>query len=201
MIPDAEPKSGGPATPAASRRAPAKRGPSKQVLELQGRLAAEQAATAAAARRADELAIVARKQSEMADELHAENARLRQGEIREATAPIIRGLSRLSDDMARLRLAACEPGAELGLADLRHLEQRVLELLHDAGVTPLHPAAGDAFDVHLHEAAGTVETEDPLQDRTIVAVRRPGLIRDDGRVLRPATVLVHRFELSSGDRA
>jgi molecular chaperone GrpE (heat shock protein) len=201
VLPDADPKTGASATPAgAPKRAPAKRGPSKQVLELQQQLLAEKSATASAFRRADELATVARKQTEMADELHAENARLREGEIREATAPIIRGLSRLADDMAKLRLAAGEPGAELGLADLKHLEQRVLELLHDAGVTPLTPAAGDAFDVRLHEAAGTIETEDPLQDRTIVAVRRPGLIRDDGRVMRPAAVLVHRFELTSGDR-
>lgn len=147
--------------------------------------------TASAQRRADELAVVARKQSEMADELHAENVRLRAGELREAIAPLVRGLARLSDEIGQIRGAGAPPTE----ADLIHLDQRVKELLHDAGVTPLAPAPGDPFDVHVHTAAGSVPTEDPLQDHTVVAVRRPGLIRDDGRVLRPADVLVYRFDL------
>lgn len=151
------------------------------------------ASTASAQRRADELAVVARKQSEMADELHAENVRLRAGELREAMAPLVRGLGRLSDEIGQMR-RSCAPPTE---ADLIHLDQRVKELLHDSGVAPLAPAPGDPFDVHVHTAAGSVSTEDPLQDHTVVAVRRPGLIRDDGRVLRPADVLVYRFDLRS----
>lgn len=176
--------------------------PAAELAALQGRLDAAEAAERSAFIRADELAVVARKQSEMADELHAENRRLRDGEVREAVAPIVRGLARLADEVARLRFAAEEAGGAAKADDLQHVERRVLELLHDAGVVPVSPAAGDAFDVRLHEAAGSVATDDPLQDRTVLAVRRPGLIRDDGRILRPATVLVHRFDLTSpGDPA
>ena len=48
--------------------------PAIDVEELQARLAA-------AERRADELATVSRRQSDMADELHKENRRLRDGEL------------------------------------------------------------------------------------------------------------------------
>lgn len=204
MSPAPDPQSDDP-PPGSSAPRPAsaspKRTPAAGRTTLRAQLEAAQAAERSARLRADELAIVARKQSEMADELHAENRRLRDGEIREAVAPIIRGLARLTDEVGQLRSAVAEPGGVLELADLVHIDQRLHELLHDAGVTPLRPAAGDPFDVRLHEAAGTIPTEDPLQDRTVVATRRPGLIRDDGRVLRPATVIVHRFDTTSGPRA
>ena len=148
-----------------------------------------------AEQRADELAVVARKQSEMADELHAENRRMREGEVREAVAPIVRGLARLADEIGQIRA-----GAEPTEADLVHLDQRVGELLHDAGVTPLCPSPGEPFDVHVHTAAGSVPTEDPLEDQTIVGVRKRGLIRDDGRLVRPAEVLVFRFDTRSDHR-
>lgn len=145
-----------------------------------------------AQQQARELAAVARRQTEIADELHAENRRLRDGEIREAVAPIVRGLARLSDEIAQIR-----GGSDPTTADLVHIDQRVTELLHDAGVTVLRPAPGDAFDVHVHTAAGSVPTEDPLEDGTVVGVRKPGLIRDDGRLVRPAEVLVYRFDTRS----
>lgn len=144
---------------------------------------------------ARELAAIARKQTEIADELHSENRRLRDGEIREAVAPIVRGLARLSDEIAVIRASSAD--GDPTAADLVHIDQRVTELLHDAGVTPLKPAPGDAFDVHVHTAAGSVPTEDPLEDQTVVGVRKPGLIRDDGRLVRPAEVLVYRFDTRS----
>lgn len=144
---------------------------------------------------ARELAAVARRNTEIADELHAENRRLRAGEVREATAPLVRGLARLADEITVIKLSAA--GGDPTAADLTHIEQRVSELLHDAGVTPLSPAPGDAFNVQVHTAAGSVPTEDPLEDQTIVGVRKPGLIRDDGRLVRPAEVLVYRFDTRS----
>lgn len=199
--PAAKSASAGTRKPAAAKRptaaARAQAEAARELAALQEQLDATRDAERSARLRADELAIVARKQSEMADELHAENRRLRDGEVREAVAPIIRGLSRLADEVTRLRYSAQEPGGSVELADLVHIDGRVHELLHDAGVTPLRPAPGDPFDVHLHEAAGAIPTEDPLEDRTIVAVRQPGLIRDDGRILRPAAVIVHRFNLTT----
>lgn len=150
-------------------------------------LVAARAALAAAERRADELAVVARRQSDMADELHAENRTLRAGEIREATAPLVRGLARLADDLDRLRAAD-----DTGNADLAYLAGQVDELLHDAGVLREAPVPGERFDPQAHQAAGSATTADPALDRTISAVRRPGLRAGDGRLLRPAEVVVHR---------
>ncbi|HEX8156050.1 MAG TPA: hypothetical protein VF526_01585, partial [Solirubrobacteraceae bacterium] len=76
------------------------------VRELRAQVAELTQSLAAAQRRADELATVARKQTEMADELHADNRRLRDGENREAVAPLVRGLARLADDLSRMRATA-----------------------------------------------------------------------------------------------
>ncbi|WP_354702332.1 Protein GrpE [Paraconexibacter sp. AEG42_29] len=180
----------GPAAPAAE--ADAQSGPTREQLgealkQALDTVRGQADETAAATRRADELATIARKQTEMADELHAENRQLRTGEVREAVAPLIRGLARLADDLSRLRAV---DGAN---ADLTYLAGQVDELLHDAGVTQLVPQIGDAFDPQTHQAAGSATTDEPHLDRTIAEIRRSGLRRDDGRMLRAAEVVVHRY--------
>ena len=92
----------------------------------------------AAERRADELAAVARRQGDLVAELHEENRRLRDGELREALAPLIRGLARILDDVDRIRQARPED------ADLAHIDSRVREVLHDAGALTLRPRARHA---------------------------------------------------------
>ena len=143
---------------------------------------------AAAERRADELATVSRRQSDMADELHKENRRLRDGELREAIAPLIRGLARVTDDLHRIR--ATRPEDE----DLAHIDSRVREVLHDAGATPVRPGIGDPFDPRVHQAAGSAPTTEPERDRTVAEVRREGLAIEGGRILRPADVVVFRLQ-------
>lgn len=143
--------------------------------------------TSAAQRRADEHAAVARRQTEMADELHAENRTLRQGEIAKALDPLIRGIARFADDLDKIGLG--EPTSD----DVAHLRTRVDELLHDAGITQLRPALGEPFDPQSQQAAGTVPTADRALDRSIAEVRRTGLRRDDARMLRPTEVVVHRY--------
>jgi len=142
----------------------------------------------AADRRADEVAAIVRRQSEMVDELHRENRALREGEIREAIAPLIRGLARLSDDMTRMQTGEDEPSA-----DFTFLQARVAELLHDCGVLPECPEPGASFDPRMHQATGSATTDDMSADRTIAELRRAGLRRDDGRMLRPADVVVYRY--------
>ena len=139
-------------------------------------------------RRANELADVASRRSDMIDELHRENSTLRAGEVREAVAPIVRGIARLADDLARMRLG---DGAQS--ADLAFLDARVWELLHDCGVLPERPELGAAFDPRLHHATGQATTADESAGKTIAEVRRAGLRRDDGRILRPADVVVLRY--------
>ena len=142
---------------------------------------------AAAERRADELAMVSRRQSDMADELHKENRRLRDGELQQAMAPLIRGLARVSDDLDRIR--AARPDDE----DLAHIDVRVRDVLHDAGVTTVRPQVGDPFDPRVHQAAGSTPTYDGDRDRTVAEVRREGLAIEGGRMLRPADVVVFRY--------
>jgi len=166
---------------AAPAEAPAVRELRAQVAELTSSLAGAQ-------RRADELATVARKQTEMADELHADNRRLRNGEIREAVAPLVRGLARLADDLSRMRAtAAATP------EDLAYLDGQVSELLHDAGVLTVPAEVGEPFDPQRHQATGSATTAVVALDRTIAEVRRMGFRRDDGRMLRPVDVVVFRY--------
>jgi molecular chaperone GrpE (heat shock protein) len=158
------------------------------VEQLQAQIAELDRNLAAAQRRADELTMVARRQSDMVEELHGDNRRLRDGEIREAVAPLVRGVARLLDDLARMR-----SGDGSDSADLEFLEKRVAELLHDSGVLPLTPEPGTPFDPKEHQATGRATTDDPAADRTVAEVRRAGLRRDDGRMLRPADVVVYRY--------
>lgn len=139
-------------------------------------------------RRADAVAAIVRHQSEMVSELHRENSTLRKGEIREAIAPLIRGLARLFDDLTRMQTGEDEPSA-----DLTFLQARVAELLHDCGVLPECPEPGASFDSRLHRCAVSATTDDMSADYTIVELRRAGLRRDDGYMLRPADVVVYRY--------
>jgi hypothetical protein len=41
---------------------------------------------------------------------------------------------------------------------------------------------------------GAAPTEDEALDRTVAAVRRDGLVGAEGRVLRPADVVVFRYQ-------
>lgn len=206
--PPAAPTVGPPATPGAAAPAgtdasgaepPARPTPSPAALEIEtehlrrllekasARLDLQTEETQAAQRRADEHAAVARRQTEMADELHAENRVLRQGEIAKALDPLVRGIARFADDLDRI--GAGEPTAQ----DVTYLRGQVDELLHDAGVTQLRPAPGEPFDAQTQQAAGTVATDDEVLNRTVAEVRRTGLRRDDGRMLRPVEVVVHRY--------
>jgi molecular chaperone GrpE (heat shock protein) len=174
---------------AVAPQAPAAPSAADPAGELRTELARE---LAASQRRGDELATVARKQTEMADELHAENRRLRTGEIREAVAPLVRGLARLADDLSLMGATADEAPK-----DLVHLARQVEDLLHDAGVFALRPEIGEPFDPHFHRATGKAKTDDSALQGTIARVSRSGLRRDDGRLLRPVDVVVFRYEAPS----
>ena len=141
----------------------------------------------AAERRADELAAVARRQSDLVAELHEDNRRLRDGELREALAPLIRGLARILDDVDRMRQTRPDD------ADLAHIDSRVREVLHDAGALTLRPELGTPFDPRLHQASGSVPTNEPARDRTVAEVRREGLV-DGPKLLRAAEVIVYRLD-------
>jgi molecular chaperone GrpE (heat shock protein) len=133
----------------------------------------------------DEMVRLTRRADEHVAELHAENQRLRAGELASATLPMIRDLVRLHDEVAQLA-SASHPEAQ---ADLQLVGSRLLDTLARWGLAPFSPATGDPLDARHHQGVGRVASTDG-DPGTIAAVRRPGFAHDDGRTFRPAEVAV-----------
>lgn len=133
----------------------------------------------------DEMVRLTRRADEHVAELHAENQRLRAGELASATLPMIRDLVRLHDEVTQLA-SASHPEAQ---ADLQLVGSRLLDTLARWGLAPFSPAAGDPLDASRHQGVGRVASADG-EPGTIATVRRPGFAHDDGRTFRPAEVEV-----------
>lgn len=129
------------------------------------------------------------RQTGLADRLHAENQRLREGELRNALLPMVRDLLHLHDDLGRLLEAAAE---DASAGDLRIVREALTETLRRNGIDQTSPEIGSAFDPKLHSTAGVVPTADHAQHRTIAEVVRPGYRWDDGTRIRVAEVRVHK---------
>ncbi|OHV37525.1 MULTISPECIES: hypothetical protein [Pseudofrankia] len=153
--------------------------PGGAVGDLAGQLAA-------LARRVDELARLRRHDVELVDRLHEENTRLRQGELTEAMAPLLRGLIRLHDQMSSL--GADDPQSVAGI--LRKQLLQVLDIAAD--VRPYIAVPGSQFDPTRHLALRGIGTDEPARDRTIARGVRPGFVRGTSTVLRPAEAEVYR---------
>ncbi|MDQ3556979.1 MAG: nucleotide exchange factor GrpE [Gemmatimonadota bacterium] len=78
------------------------------------------------------------------------------------------------------------------LEGVRLVERKILRSLEAAGLEPLD-AEGAAFDPSVHEALGTVATDDRAADESVADVFQRGY-RFKGTLLRPARVRVYRFE-------
>ncbi|HEX4016424.1 MAG TPA: nucleotide exchange factor GrpE [Frankiaceae bacterium] len=65
--------------------------------------------------------------------------------------------------------------------------------LAESGVVTIVPT-GERFDPRLHQSVGELPTADPAQDCIIARTDRPGF-EDHGRRIRPAEVLVLRFQV------
>jgi molecular chaperone GrpE len=138
-------------------------------------------------RRLDELTRLGAHQRVLVDELHADNQKLRAGELFQAQAPLLRDLVRLHDDVERLEAAGGDSAPDLAL-----VRQQLLQVLDRAGVRRYEVAAGEPFDGSRHQGVRSVPATDGAADRTVASMVRCGFERDDGRVLRPADVEVHR---------
>jgi molecular chaperone GrpE (heat shock protein) len=136
--------------------------------------------------RVDELARLRRHDAELVDRLHAENSRLRAGELTEAMAPLLRGLIRLHDQMGSL--GADDPQSVAGI--LRKQLLQVLDLAVD--VRPYTAVPGGTFDPARHLGVRRVPTDDPSRDGTIARTVRPGFVRGETTVVRPAETEVYR---------
>lgn len=123
------------------------------------------------------------------DQLLADNRRLRQGELSEAMAPLLRDLIGLIDDLDRMSATAADAGDDLEL-----VRDKLIEVLARNGVERYLPAVGDSFDSTRHSVAGTAPTGDETVNRTIAETQRAGYAREDGTPVRVAEVAVLVYE-------
>jgi molecular chaperone GrpE (heat shock protein) len=147
-------------------------------------------------RRIDELTRLGEHREQLLDRLHAENQRLRAGEVVQVQAPLLREIIRIYDLV--VSLVRDDSPARSDLELVRH---RVLDALEQAGVRPLDPEAESPFDASQHAAIKRVETASPELDMTIAHSTRVGFVQDGERVLRPAEVAVHRYRAEPVSRA
>ncbi|WP_188316640.1 nucleotide exchange factor GrpE [Solihabitans fulvus] len=133
--------------------------------------------------------------NEVIDKLHTENERLRRNESQKLLEPMIRDLIKLVDDW-RSRGSAMRDVTEADSADLVRLCGEIVEdvtmVLDRQGVAEFAPPHGNAFDRHVHRAAGTRPTQDSALDGVVCEVRRPGY-RSTDKTLRFAEVTVLKF--------
>lgn len=141
--------------------------------------------------RLDELARLQRHNASLVDRLHAENQRLRSGEIAQAVAPLIRDVIRVHDDVQKLQNAAPNDG---GTDDLALVRRSLLEVLSRAGVEAFVANPGDSFDPVRHNGLRGLEADAPDLVGTVAEMMRAGFAytSEGGRVLRPADVAVFR---------
>lgn len=126
------------------------------------------------------------RQSDLVDKLHAENQRLRAGELRAATLPLVRDLLRLYDDIVRF-------SADNGDSqDLDLVKVSLLDALARNGIAAFTPEPGEQFDPKQHNVAGVLPTEDASLDRTVAEVSRVGVRWEDGQTIRVADVRVYK---------
>jgi molecular chaperone GrpE (heat shock protein) len=126
------------------------------------------------------------RQSELADKLHAENQRLRAGELRGTMLPLVRDLLRLHDDIGRIA------GEAERAEDLELMQVSLLDALARNGIVAVRPAVGEQFDPKRHSAAGVIRADDASLDRSIAEVIRAGFEWEDGHVIRVADVRVYK---------
>ncbi|WP_131772828.1 MULTISPECIES: nucleotide exchange factor GrpE [Protofrankia] len=138
------------------------------------------------ARRVEELARLRRHDADLVDRLHAENTRLRAGELTEAMSPLLRGLMRLHDQMTSL-------GADDGQSVAGILRTQLLQIMDVAvDVRPYTAVVGMPFDPARHVGVRRIGTDDAKRDRTIARTVKPGFVRGESIVVRPAEVEVFR---------
>jgi molecular chaperone GrpE (heat shock protein) len=162
--------------------------PAPAPADLAAVLAAQAKAVEELGRRVEELARLRRHDADLVDRLHAENSRLRQGELTEALAPLLRGLIRIHDQMTSL--GAEEANSVAGILKSQLLQ--VLDLTVD--VRPFDVQPGEPFDPACHVGVRSVPTDDPELDRTTVRTVKSGFIRGDFAVVRPAETEVYRAD-------
>jgi molecular chaperone GrpE (heat shock protein) len=129
------------------------------------------------------------RQAEIATSLHAENQRLKGGELVRAQLPLVRDIIRVQDDLGRVLETA---GESTAAADLTMARDSILDALARNGIEPSHVAADEPLDPRRHKVVGVVAAADPAADRTIAEVVKAGFSWDDGTLIRATDVRVFK---------
>ncbi|TDD88160.1 nucleotide exchange factor GrpE [Actinomadura darangshiensis] len=133
------------------------------------------------------------------DRLHAENQRLRRGELQAMLEPVRAALYRLHDQARREsdRLAAPGPAAPPDAGATALLLEAVADDVADAlarlGVERFTVEPGAPYDVSRHRPVAVTPVGDPLRDGTVTAVQSDGF-EQSGKVLRKAAVSVGKLD-------
>jgi molecular chaperone GrpE len=137
-----------------------------------------------------------RDRERILDQLHQENQSLRAGELERAIAPVLRDLVRLRDDMAAVAARArrtADASSEPLAREMGGFCESVVDILFRQGCEPYAPAVGDRFDPREHRPSSVRESPVQEVDACIAEVVKPGF-RHHSRILRPAHVIVNRFQ-------
>lgn len=139
--------------------------------------------------RLDESQRLLARQTDIATSLHAENQRLKAGELRSAQLPLVRDLMRVQDVLEQVLEAAVESTAA---DDLRIARDAILEALARNGIEPTRGESGDPLDPRMHRVIGVEPVDDPAADRTIAEVVKTGFSWEDATTIRAADVRVYK---------
>lgn len=112
--------------------------------------------------------------------------------IQYASGALVERLLPIVDDLQRVLEHAPGDVDQTWLKGLELTVQKLDALLVEQGVTPI-ATVGEAFDPKLHEAIGTVESQEHPEDTVLAELRRG--YRHHDRVVRPALVKVARQPL------
>ena len=112
--------------------------------------------------------------------------------IQHASGALVERLLPIVDDLQRVLEHAPGEVDQTWLKGLELTVRKLESLLEEQGVTPI-ATVGEPFDPKLHEAIGTVESEEHPEDTVLAELRRG--YRHHDRVVRPALVKVARQPL------
>ena len=134
--------------------------------------------------------------NEILDRLHAENERLRRGEVEQLLQPVFRDLLKLSDDWTAMA-ASWESKDAATPADVANKCRNVAEdaelILERYGVDSFAPDIGATVERRQHRVVGKIPAESSEIDNTVAEVRRPGYVYGE-KVIRFAEVVAASYE-------
>lgn len=129
------------------------------------------------------------RQIEIAASLHAENLRLRDGELRRAQSALVLSVVSVIDDVRSISQTVTD---ETHRRDLDMVADSLVDSLDRNGVVVSPVEVGEHFDSARHRVGSVLPTADPQLDRTVAGVARAGFSWADGGAIRPTAVVVHK---------